>query len=36
MLPAFQKKFVRQQPICQISKLERLPLAGFQKLSAQL
>ncbi len=36
VLPAFQKRIVRRQPICQISKPVRLPLAGFQKLSAQL
>jgi hypothetical protein len=32
MLPDFQKRIVRWQPICRISKPARLPLAGFQKL----
>jgi hypothetical protein len=36
VLPAFQKRIVRRQPICRISKPVKLPLAGFQKLSAQL
>jgi hypothetical protein len=30
------KAFVHWQPICRISKLLRLSLAGFQKLSVQL
>jgi hypothetical protein len=34
MLPAFHKRIDHQQPICRISKPARLPLAGFQKLSA--
>jgi hypothetical protein len=36
VLPAFQKRIARRQPICQISKPVMLPLTGFQKLSAQL
>jgi hypothetical protein len=36
VLPAFQKRIVHRHPICRISKLARLPLAGFQKLSVQL
>jgi hypothetical protein len=36
VLPAFQKRIVHRQSICRISKLARLPLAGFQKLWVQL
>jgi hypothetical protein len=36
VLAVFQKRTVYQQPVCKISKLTRLPLAGFQKLSVQL
>jgi hypothetical protein len=36
VLPVFQKRTVHQQPVCKTSKLARLALAGFQKLSVQL
>jgi hypothetical protein len=35
-LLAFQKIIVHWQPICRILKPARLPLAGFQKFSAQI
>jgi hypothetical protein len=36
MQPAFQKRIVHRQPICQVSKPARLPLAGSEKLLEKL